>query len=203
MSNPLQHRHRTKGHTALRWPADRGLMLLIGLAMLMLAAGRMIGAEVAVAKEHELKAAFLYNFTKFVEWPTNSFADTNTPLVIAVAGPSPCAAALEPLARDRKVNGRSFIIKTVKKPEEAAGAHLLFVPASENARLKDWLAWSAGQSVLTVGESEEFAQQGGMIVFLVEGEKIRFEINMAQADAARLKVSAQLQKLAKTVRRNK
>jgi len=183
-----------RSNAVTRWVAA-----LIGLAMLCWSAASGKGAE--VLKEYELKAAFLYNFTKFIEWPTNRFQDAHAPFVVAVAGHGPCTAELEKIAKERKVNGRTLIIKWVKIPEAAKGAHVLFVSVSEDSRLKEWLAAAHGAGVLSIGESEPFARQGGMINFGLEGEKIRFDLNIERADAAGLKVSAQMQKLARTVRR--
>lgn len=179
--------------------ATRWFAILFGLTILCLSTGIGKGAE--ALKEYELKAAFLYNFTKFVEWPTNHFPNAQAPLVVAVAGQSPCTAELEKIARERKVNGRALIIKMVKTPEAAKDAHVLFLPASEDSRLKEWLAGVQGAGVLSIGESESFARQSGIINFVLEGEKIRFDLNIDQAEAAGLKVSAQLQKLARTVRK--
>jgi hypothetical protein len=177
------------------------LIILMGFALLGLGSTSTFGAETPALKEHELKAAFVYNFTKFVEWPSSSFRDPNAPFVVAVAGNSPCTAELEKIAKERKINGRQMIIKRVTTFEAAQDAQALFISASEESRSKDWLAAVRGRSVLTIGESELFCKQGGVINFLLEGEKIRFEINIDQAEASGLKVSAQLQKLAKTVLR--
>jgi len=172
---------------------------MLGVALFLFGAGKGNSAETGHPKEYELKAAFIYNFTKFIEWPTNTLGGTNEPFVIAVAGNSPCIAELEQIAKEKKVNGRDLVINTVKTPEAATRAQALFIPASEEARLKDWLVKNPG--LLTIGESDAFIRQGGMINFILEGEKIRFEINMEPVEAARLKISAQMQKLAKTVRR--
>jgi len=171
--------------------------LLCGLAGL----GGGAAAELAIAKEYQLKAAFLYNFTKFVDWPTSSFAGSNAPFVLGVVGRSPCTAELEQIVKDRKVNGRQIVVRIVATTEAAKSVHALFLPAGEDPRLEEWLGAVRGLGVLTVGESELFVKHGGVIHFLLEGEKIRFDINMDQADAGGLKVSAQLQKLAKSVRR--
>jgi hypothetical protein len=179
----------------------RWLIILISFAMLGLAPARGFTAETPALREHELKAAFVYNFTKFVEWPSGSFPGTNAPFVVAVAGHSPCTAELEKIAKERKINGRQMIIKKVVTFDAAQDAQALFVSVSEDSRSRDWLAAVRGRSVLTIGESELFCKQGGVINFLLEGEKIRFEINMDQAEASGLKVSAQLQKLARKVLR--
>jgi len=171
--------------------------ILIAAVMLCSSATRSPGA--APLKEYELKAAFLYNFTKFIEWPTNRFANANAPFVVAVAGNSSSTIELEKIATERKVNGRKLIIKTVKTPEDAKDAHVLFVSATEDSRFENWLAAAHGAGVLTIGESESFFKQGGIINFVLEGEKIRFDLNIDQAEAAGLKVSAQLQKLARNI----
>jgi len=89
----------------------------------------------------------------------------------------------------------------VQTPGAAEGAQILFVPAAEDARLKDWLAAAHVAGLLTIGESESFIKQGGIINFALEGEKIRFDLNIARAEATGLKISAQLQKLARSVSR--
>lgn len=165
------------------------------------APGNCAGGEGAVRKEYQLKAAFIYNFTKFIEWPAECFPDANAPIVIAVADQSPCTAELGAVVKGRKVNERDLAIKTVTTLETAKGFHILFIPATEDERLEKWMEAVRGKGVLVVGESEAFLKRGGMINFLLEEEKIRFEINMDQTEAARLKISAQLQKLAKSIRR--
>jgi hypothetical protein len=185
--------------TALSGLATRWISSVIGLAMFFFGLTNSHTAE--PLKEYELKAAFLYNFTKFIEWPTNRFQDASTPFVVAVAGHSPCAAELEKIAKERKVNGRTLIIKTVTTPEDAQDAHVLFIPASKGAQLKEWLAAAHQAGVLTIGESESAGWKSSIIHFVLEGEKIRFDLNVEQAETAGLKISAQLQKLARTVRK--
>jgi hypothetical protein len=200
ISHPNQREPELKS-AALSSAVTRWVVIPIVLAMLCPGFGTCLGAETPALKEHGLKAAFLYNFTKFVEWPANSFRDANEPFVVAVAGNSPCTAELEKIAKERKVNGRDLIIKTVTTCEAARDAHVLFIFSSEDPRLKDWFAAVRGRSVLTIGESELFGKQGGIINFALEGEKIRFDLNIEQAEAAGLRISAQLQKRARTGRR--
>jgi hypothetical protein len=178
------------------------MAILTGLVGCWLVGGRCVAAESLGTKEYQLKAAFLYNFTKFVEWPTNSFDDPDAPLILAVAGKGPCAAELEQVVKGRTANGRRIVVKMVETPEAAKGAHVLFLPASEDPRIEEWLGAVRNAGTLTVGESEPFAKAGGIIRFLLEGDKVRFEINVDSTEQAGLKISAQLLKLAKTVRRN-
>ena len=160
-------------------------------------------AQAQVSKEYQLKAAFLYNFAKFVEWPAARFESPAAPLVIGVFGKSPFGEELQNIVRNRKINGRDIVIKQVETVTEARGAHLLFFSAAEDARTRTILGELQGAGVLTVGETEQFSQLGGMIHFLLEGDKVRFDINMDSTGQTGLKISAQLQKLAKTVRRKK
>lgn len=158
-------------------------------------------AEPAVSKEYQIKAAFLYNFTKFVEWPAEKFEGTNSPIVIGLFGKNPFGSALAEAVKDRRVNGRGIQIKQIDIPSEVKGMHVVFVGAAENNRLDGLEDALKEGSVLGVGESEAFLKRGGTIMFALENDKVRFEIDMNSAESAKLKVSAQLQKLARTVRR--
>jgi hypothetical protein len=189
-----------RGMTSPRGLFVRGLAAVVGSAMFCASVVSCLAADSPGFKEHELKAAFLYNFTKFIEWPTNRFADTNAPFVVAVVDDGPLTTELEQVANSRKVGGRVLIIKQVKAPAEMRGVHMVFFHDLPDSRVKEWLTAAHAAGVLTVGESEAFFKQGGMINFLLEGEKIRFEINVDQTETAGLKISAQLQKLAKSVR---
>lgn len=175
--------------------------IALALAFALLCAEPATSGESGIPKEYQLKAAFLFNFAKFVEWPAQRFHDASTPLVIGVFGINPFASELESAVTGRQVNGRTLVVKRVAMAEDAKTTHLLFVPAAEDDRVREVLQALDGASVLTVGESEEFSEEGGMIRFLLEGDKLRFEINAGSAERAALQVSAQLQKLAKSVHR--
>jgi hypothetical protein len=160
------------------------------------------GSAAAPGREYEIKAAFLYNFTKFVDWPAATFADSGAPIVIGVLGDSLSAQALERLVRDRTVNGRTIVVRPIASAEEATATQLLFVSSTHEAQFARLKAAIESLPVLTVGESAEFAALGGVIDFVPQGDKIRFEINIGAAERAGLKISAQLQKLATVVRRS-
>jgi hypothetical protein len=172
-----------------------GLLALLGLGVLSAA-----GAEL-VTKEYQLKAAFLYNFTKFVDWPPHRFASPQAPLVIGVLGKNPFGADLAKAIHGRKQDGHSFIVTNLTSASAATGVHVLFVPSGEEGLLTNQLAQLHAADVLTVGESEAFAQAGGIITFTTEADKIRFEINLPAAETAGLKISSKLLQLAKTPRR--
>ena len=158
-------------------------------------------AEQVASKEYQIKAAFLYNFTKFVEWPIEKFPGTNSPIVIGVLGGDSFASALAETIKGRKVNGREIWLQQVNTVSEVKGLHVLFVAGSDSKRFGDLEETIKESSVLAVGESEEFFKLGGAIVFVLEENKVRFEIDMNSAERSKLKISAQLQRLARTVKR--
>jgi hypothetical protein len=153
-----------------------------------------------VSKEYQIKAGFLYNFTKFIEWPSDRFASEKAPIVIAVLGDNPFGDELRQVIEGRKVNGRAIVIESTQSLEEAKRAHVVFIGADAEKRLENHLDSLHAAGVLTVGESKQLAALGGTIVFTVVDDKVRFEINVASAERAGLKISAQLLKLALGVR---
>lgn len=153
-------------------------------------------APAAASKEDQIKAAFLYNFTKFVEWPAGRFANARSPIVIGVLASDPVAAELATLVKDRQVNGRAVVVTPVATLEELRSAHVVFVSTEEEAKLGNIAEAMNGAAVLTVGETERFTAQGGMIAFTREADKVRFAINLESSERAGLKISAQLLKLA-------
>jgi hypothetical protein len=167
--------------------------MLLGLGALPLCA--------EVSKETQIKAAFLFNFTKFVEWPQECFADDTSPLVIAVLGTNQFGDELRKVVQDRKVNGRDIVVTTVTSLEAPRTIHLLFVDARGEAQFRGHLGRLRAAGVLTVGESDQFIAGGGIIAFTLVADKVRFEINQTAAEQARLKLRAQLLKLATAVHR--
>lgn len=150
--------------------------------------------------EYKLKAAYLFNFARFAKWPTNAFAAADSPLVIGVLGENPFDGELEKIVAGRSVGGRTVVVKQVANVEDAKTCHVVFIPASEQANLQRHLETLRTAPVLTIGEGPELLDVGGIIRFMIEEKKIRFEINKVQADAAGLQLDSQLLNLAKTVR---
>jgi len=172
---------------------------LTGIFGLLLGGQPVAAAEGTVSKEYQVKAAFLYNFTKFVEWPAQHFATEDRPVVIAVLGHNPFGEELEQITRGRRVNGREITIAFIDTAAAAAAADLVFVCAGEESRFEAMSTALRQAQVLTIGESPRFADAGGMITFLREADKVRFAVNLDSAERAGLKISAQLLKLATDV----
>lgn len=174
-----------------------GLCLLasLGLALGLIAPAR---ADGTITKEYQLKAAFLYNFSKFVQWPPDRFADDSSPLIIAVLGQNPFGDELDKVVRDRRVNGRAIEVRLLESAADIPSAHIVFVPAGSEALLG--AGRPGGPGVLTVGESAGFAARGGIIRFTLIEEKVRFEIDRGSAEKSGLNISGQLLKLATVIR---
>lgn len=178
------------------------VLLRLAAGTLALLAGARTSGQPAQSKEYELKAAFLYNFTKFVTWPEERFADPHSPIIIGVFGKSPFSPELAAAIAARKTDGRPVLLRNVSTPATAAEVHVLFVPAWEERAAEAVLEPERKAGVLYVGETEAFREHGGTITFDLDRDKLRFVINMNAADRAGLKISAQLLKLAKRVERN-
>lgn len=157
--------------------------------------------ETALPKEQQVKAAFVFNFAKFIDWPAQRFANTNTPLAIGILAPSTMGTALSEVIQGRNINGRPLVVRVLDTPDAASTVHVLVCTALDDSKLGQLLPALANAGVLTVGETDLFAQRAGMIRFVTEGDRVRFEVNVAAAEKAGLHVSAQLQKLAKSVRK--
>jgi len=172
--------------------------LFVVLALLLLAVPTDSRAQ-APSSEYQAKAAHLFNFLKFVEWPEDSFADPLAPIVIGVVGEDPFGSALSEMVIGRTVQGRDLVLRKYHVGEDLRGAHLLFIGASERKQLPQILSSLRGSNVLTVADTEGFLEAGGMIQFLNDGEQVRFAINVDAVNGSRLKMSSKLLRLAKFV----
>ena len=153
--------------------------------------------------EYRLKAAFLYNFTKFTEWPSEAFTDSSSPFIIGILGDDPFGEDLELVIEGKISGGRSIIArrfgKTLKR-ENFENCHILFISRSERRRLPLIFRTIQGLNILTVGESERFAYDGGVVNLFIEQNKVRFEINIDNAAAANLNISSRILRLANIIR---
>jgi hypothetical protein len=178
---------------------SRRALLRTLLAGLCLALAPAPLAAQKAPSEYEVKAAFLYNFARFVEWPPEAAGGDDRPFVVAVLGDDPFGDALDRTLAGKTVASRPISVRRVSSPEEAQRANIVFVCSSEKTNVTHVLRVLGGGRVLTVGEMSGFAEQGGMIGFRTEDRRIRFDINADQAHRAGLRISSQLLKLARIV----
>ena len=146
--------------------------------------------------DYQIKAAFLYHFAQFVEWPAE---DASELFVICVAGDLPLRTSLEELTRGKSVGSRSIQVKQIKGPEDARSCHLMFLSASLNPKATRYLAAVHALDVLTVGEPPGFRDRGGMIELFLEDNRIRFDISQQALEDAHLRASSRLLRLARRI----
>jgi len=173
-----------------------------------------VRADSAPSREYHVKAAFIYNFIKFVDWPKEKIADSNELITIGIIGKDPFGNAFEAV-KGKKIKNKKLAIKQYpgleqykakhkdeyknKYQDALKKCHILFICSSEKNHLKEIINFIKDSSVLTIGEMDGFLEGGGIIKFMMEEEKVRFEINTTAAKRAKLKIRSQLLRLAKRV----
>ena len=169
------------------------------LGMLLLAAP--LAAQGGAAGEYQVKAAFLFNFAKFVEWPDGSFKSPADGIHICVLGDNPFGTALSDVLAGKKVNDRPLVGMRLLDVKEASRCQILFVSKSEYTKLRAILAATKSAGILTVGDSDNFALDGGVIGFRLEDGRVRLEINLKAAQNAQVQISSKLLSLAQIVKK--
>jgi len=149
--------------------------------------------------ETQIKAAFLYKFGGFVEWPAGAFTRADSTFTIGVLGADGVAAELERLVAGRTVHGRAIAVQKLKRGEPLAGLHLLFIGQPEASRLADILATAKGQPLLIVTETEDALARGSMINFITVEDKVRFDVALPPAERGHLRISSRLLAVARKV----
>jgi len=176
---------------------SRGSKALVCLALtLALAGDARAGSTV---EEYSVKAAFLFHFAQFIEWPPGAFKNPGAPLTYCTVGEDPFRGALEATLNGKTIGIRGLRVAHFKQVEEVRDCQVVFLGGLGKKTVPEALAALADRPVLTVGETQQFAQDGGMIGFRLEENKVRFEINLAATERAGLKISAQLLALASKV----
>ena len=170
---------------------------VIRLALLVCVALR-AQAEMAAINEYEVKAAFLYKFAKFVEWPPEAFGSATDPVGICVLGQDPFGRALDDAVNGKAFHGRAFVVRQISEIRQAARCQILFVSSSERKRYGAILG-ELRTGVLTVGETDAFAEQGGIVNLKLESGRVRIQINLNAAEQARIRISSKLLGLAQIV----
>ena len=185
-----------------RWSCNpkRILCRLLAVAVVWIAGTPLSIAEEPQASEYQVKAAFIINFPKYVDWPAEAFAQTNSPIVIAVLGETKVSGEIQKLIAGRTVNGREIVLKRLASGEESVVCHILFVPEAEQQRSPNLLAKVRDSGVLTVGESEDFLERGGTINLALRGGKIALQVSLLAADKARIKIGSKLLGVASVVK---
>lgn len=165
--------------------------ILAALAALLTARHAVLTAQ--PEEERHIKALFLYNFAKFVDWPAELPAG---PICIAVVGDDPFAAILDQVVSGKTVHGQGFVVRRAPAESQLQDCQMVFVSGTDRKRIGAVLGALKGSAVLTVGESRGFARAGGVINFEIVNNRVRFEVNVDAAERARLRLSSKLLSLA-------
>jgi hypothetical protein len=174
---------------------------LLALAVLWAFTGTLFLHAQSSPTEYQVKAAYLYNFGKFVEWPGKD-TGSETSFNICVLGQDPFGSTFGSTIGGESIKGKSVLLKSIPRAQEAVGCHILFISSSEEPHLKEILAALDKTSVLTVSDMPHFTRRGGMIQFVMEANRVRFEVNLTSTERTGLTVSSQLLKVAISVRRS-
>jgi hypothetical protein len=156
-------------------------------------------AQSGSANEYDVKAAFLFNFAKFIEWPNSSPQLSKSPFVICVYGDDPFGSSLDAIVKGKTINDREIVTRRVHKTEELRECQMVFISSSEESKMPAVLAALNGSSVVLIGETPGFAQQGGHIQLVMEDNRVRFLVNVDAAKRSHLQISSKLLSLAEIV----
>ena len=154
------------------------------------------------SSEYLIKAGFIFNFAKFVEWPQSTFSQPDSPIVIGILGTDPFGSIIDQIVQDKKIGGRGIVIKRLKwgaDSKDLKECKILFVGASERAHLDELVQTLRGLPILTVGETPGFAERGGVIRLVLEDNRVRFEVNVDAARQSGLTISSRLLTLARII----
>ena len=157
-------------------------------------------ADPVASLEYRVKAAFIFNFAKFVEWPAAAYAGNRGELTIGILGDDPFGRILDLTVEGKTVGGRRVRIRRCDSVDDVKGCQILFISLSEDEHLPQITEKLKGMPVLTVSELDSFTQKDGIVKFFMEDNKVRFEINIDQATRSGLKISSQLLYLAHVIR---
>ena len=146
-----------------------------------------------------MKAAFLFNFTKFIDWPDSAFSDVHAPIVLGIVGDDPFGSDLNQIVAGQMVKGRAISIRKYRFGEDLRHCHILFVSSSEQNHIPDILLSVQGASLLTVSDADRFADAGGMMQFVVEESRVHFIVNWDASTRVHLEISAKLLALAHVI----
>ena len=159
-----------------------------------------VGRAEVTLTEYQVKALFLLNFIKYVDWPPDAFAGSNAPITIGLCGESKLHEALNSALAVKPIGGRTIVIRQVEATNDLTPCQILFVSHSEAARIGGILDRARVLPILTVGEDELFARKGGIINFVLRNGHVRLEIDLIAAKKAGLTISSRLLEVADVVK---
>jgi hypothetical protein len=176
----------------------RRLMIVI-LMTLLGQASHAWAQDAEASSEYLIKAGYIYNFAKLVEWPATAFAQPNSPIVIGIVGTDPFGPIIDKVLEGKKINGHPFLIRRLRPTADVKECHIVFIGSSMEPHIADAIRLTRGSPILTISEIPGFADHGGIIHLTLEQNKVRFEVNVDAAKEADLNISSRLLVLAKVI----
>lgn len=180
----------------------RRFIIAVMVSLSLAVSVRAQSADPDGSSEYLIKAGFIYNFAQLVQWPDAAFPQSDSPIVIGIVGNDPFGATIDSVVQGKKLNGRNLIVKRfkwVKDGKEIRECNILFVSSSERDRLDEIIQTVKWLPILTIGETPGFATRGGIINLTLEGNRVRFEVDIEAAKQANLNISSRLLALARIV----
>ncbi len=172
--------------------------MVIGVILLLLSSF----TQRMPVNEYQVKAAFIYNFTRFIDWPPETFTGASGPFIIQVLGDNQFSSYINDIVKGEKLGGRAIIVQRINSVEEIHQCNILFISASNASEVKDLLPDLNRRRILTVSDASNFAKWGGIIRFFKEGNNLRLQINIDEAKASKLNISSKLLSLSSIYRGN-
>jgi len=173
-------------------------LLTPGIALALLLPGHSLSYAQTVS-EDQVKAAYLYNFAKFVEWPAQDFANPTAPIRLCLLSNQSFESELNQIVKGKAVAGHPVTVVPVKNAEQSHSCHILFISSSQDRQAQHIIEALRDTSVLTVGETKGFVEKGGIVNFVLQDDRVQFEVNRRAANQAGLRISSRLLTLAKLV----
>ena len=171
--------------------------MLLSVGLLVTLGNELVYSQ--AISEDQVKAAYLYNFAKFVEWPPDTFADSAAPIHLCVLNDPSIGSELSQIVKDKHISGRSIVVVPIQTDEQGRSCQILFINSAQNWQVEHILKVLKGSSVLTVGETTGFVEQGGIVNFVIQDDQVHFQVNHKAATQSRLRMSARLLSVAKRV----
>ena len=199
--NLSHHTASSRRGSAAHWPVFCARPFLISVMIaLSLFSAPISRAQSSKPTDYQVKAIYLYNFGRFIEWPAS--ASKNDSFLVCVLGRDPFGSALDRAFAGENIGGKHIVAKRISTLQESAGCQILFLSGTEESRAKQILEALDKEAVLTVSDMPLFSERGGMIQFVSDGNRIRFEVNLAATQRAGLTLSSELIRVASAVRKN-
>lgn len=194
---------RTQSIPSLTWRKARPLLYgALAWVLFLSALGKATIARADLPSEYELKAALLYNFARFTEWPEDAFGSDADPFLIAVVGDDPFGHLLDDAVHGRSINGRPIVLARWRTPEEVKPCHILFIAIADPDELRRVAATQSGRPVLTMSDKPLFANEGGIVGLDLEADRVHMTINMGSLRRSGVQVSSKLLALSRLIENN-